>query len=605
MALAADTEEIQEEVEQEEVDLWLLAKSGNFSDIFPMIEANNSLIHEKDSDGQTFLHWASLAGNVETVERLVGLGAVSDAPSSNGQTPLMWSAIRGHVKVAKYLISQGAKLSSTDSVGVTPFMLAVQHRQIGVLLLMHKLGADVQHVDINGCTAAHWAAYIGQTSFLRFLLYFGCNLNALDKTGRTALHRSVMGSQFTTAMWLVTYGLDPLVKDNQKKSAVDYLQENNHNYFAAAIQRKFNDIQFDMQWSNNTQGSIKELEAGTKSLHQLVLESNTAGPNTSKIAPNLRVESLIALFFDCKESLGLKAGPYFWLMCMALTYWLFCGEIRSYGYEVVPLFTTGVDVGFIATLLVYIWLAASDPGEVRPPPYGNTGIEFIEDKLANSDDPASVQDQLNRLCHTCLHIKELRTKHCSTINVCVEGFDHYCAWVHNDIGAKNHRLFVVWLFLHFITQFFWFGVHVAFYYNIVRLGESWSQFPIFFLVEGVPSIFIWLLNIGVFIWLGCLIYGQLQSISANYTTNEFMNLHRYKHFWTEIGDESAPRKQLINPFSKQTTWENCLQFWWEGRSSTVEAQPFVYKPRACGGCKDGSCHSHNTTQKKVAVENSV
>lgn len=46
-----------------------------------------------------------------------------------------------------------------------------------------------------------------------------------------------------------------------------------------------------------------------------------------------------------------------------------------------------------------------------------------------------------RVCFTCMAEKPLRSKHSSISNRCVERFDHYCAWINNDVGLNNHHVF--------------------------------------------------------------------------------------------------------------------------------------------------------------------
>lgn len=57
------------------------------------------------------------------------------------------------------------------------------------------------------------------------------------------------------------------------------------------------------------------------------------------------------------------------------------------------------------------------------------------------------KDTLDRrhFCPTCLIRKPLRSKHDKHTDRCVAVFDHYCPWVYNAIGIKNHRPFLIFL----------------------------------------------------------------------------------------------------------------------------------------------------------------
>ena len=51
-----------------------------------------------------------------------------------------------------------------------------------------------------------------------------------------------------------------------------------------------------------------------------------------------------------------------------------------------------------------------------------------------------------RLCHTCMIVRPLRSKHSPALAVdkCVPRFDHHCPWVGNTVGFENHPMFVAY-----------------------------------------------------------------------------------------------------------------------------------------------------------------
>jgi len=66
---------------------------------------------------------------------------------------------------------------------------------------------------------------------------------------------------------------------------------------------------------------------------------------------------------------------------------------------------------------------------------------------ARLDIPTLWAGNWGALCVTCKLVRPLGAKHCAVINKCVARFDHFCPWVGNTIGKRNHRDFVAFLLL--------------------------------------------------------------------------------------------------------------------------------------------------------------
>lgn len=52
-------------------------------------------------------------------------------------------------------------------------------------------------------------------------------------------------------------------------------------------------------------------------------------------------------------------------------------------------------------------------------------------------------DRVLRYCKHCCDFKPDRTHHCSVLNQCVLRFDHFCPWVGNTVGWRNHKFFLL------------------------------------------------------------------------------------------------------------------------------------------------------------------
>lgn len=90
-------------------------------------------------------------------------------------------------------------------------------------------------------------------------------------------------------------------------------------------------------------------------------------------------------------------------------------------------------------IVSFLLAALSDPGIVTKENvntylevYGNDGVVY----------------KGGRLCETCGIEKPARSKHDKSLGKCVAKFDHYCIWLHNAVGERNYRWFLMFLTSH-------------------------------------------------------------------------------------------------------------------------------------------------------------
>jgi hypothetical protein len=89
---------------------------------------------------------------------------------------------------------------------------------------------------------------------------------------------------------------------------------------------------------------------------------------------------------------------------------------------------------FLAYLL--IWCIFSDPGVLRPPLVKH-----------------SHHDNTCELCGAA-RLPVLRPHHCRKCRHCVERLDHCCAWIGQDVGARNHKTFFVYVAISLLLLIF-------------------------------------------------------------------------------------------------------------------------------------------------------
>ncbi len=173
----------------------------------------------RDTYGNTLLHIASEAGDVEAVKML--LDVISDVENDrgatplhvaangevarllikyvyinekdrDGRTPLHYAALSGRLDVVKVLIEQeDIFIDATDNEGNTPLMLALKERHIQVAKLLIESGAIINIRNNNGDTPLHFAVLIGDAELVRMMLERGADVNAQNADGDTPLHVAV------------------------------------------------------------------------------------------------------------------------------------------------------------------------------------------------------------------------------------------------------------------------------------------------------------------------------------------------------------------------------------------------------------------------------
>jgi palmitoyltransferase ZDHHC13/17 len=157
-------------------------------------------VNQKDGEGISFLHWASINNRLDVVKYLLSEGADATAPGGVLQeTPLQWAARQGHIEVVIELLAAGCDPLHANTYGQNALHLACQLERLPVLLLLLAHDVPVNSLDAKGFTPLMYAAKLrgNNTDMLRALLAYGAGtaIGAADtEEGNTALHWSVQSN---------------------------------------------------------------------------------------------------------------------------------------------------------------------------------------------------------------------------------------------------------------------------------------------------------------------------------------------------------------------------------------------------------------------------
>lgn len=134
-----------------------------------------------------------------------------------------------------------------------------------------------------------------------------------------------------------------------------------------------------------------------------------------------------------------------------------------------------------------------------------------------------------KICSTCQIRKSVRSKHCRVTNRCIVRFDHYCAWIINSVGIKNHLRFLVMLLWAMFN-------HLLMLWMVYR---SWDDFwpenggaldYLGVIWEDNLKFAVALFQIVNFLWELQLAVTQIKGVFTNLTFNEEMHAHSYGIF---------------------------------------------------------------------------
>lgn len=112
-------------------------------------------VNARDVDGDTALHLAAAAGNVEVAEALIGAGSDVNAVNDNGYSPLALAAAQANIELLRMLVRHGACKSSGKLNGMPPVAAAsnaAAWESVGELLSLEQLDETTLRSYAEGAT---------------------------------------------------------------------------------------------------------------------------------------------------------------------------------------------------------------------------------------------------------------------------------------------------------------------------------------------------------------------------------------------------------------------------------------------------------------------
>ncbi|TMW69631.1 hypothetical protein Poli38472_001787 [Pythium oligandrum] len=404
---------------------------------------------------------------------------------------------------------------------------------VAVAMILIDNGASLRARNSSGMSALHYASSTGNAGIVSLLIERGAEVNEADSRGATALHWAVFEGFQYTAMLLVGLGADQKIRDSEQQTALMIASALGDSFLAKQLVIEGAPLKFTDKHGRTA------VDVARQGGHFETVSALKAGASDRFIT-----------------SISRKGGAviFFWsavVLAETLSLWYAVPSLpNAHFWSTVSLVICAVT----CVLYTYVWL--KDPGYVpksTQPAYELLAVEC-----------SSVP------CPTCVTLKPLRSKHCSSCRRCVYRFDHHCPWINNCIGIGNHRGF-----LFFLASLSIFCAFIATVSMMILCGNLPLQTPPATSDEGQP---LWkhifshsapssastsplVLRIVHFtLVFGAMLFGipttiligiQLRNIKNNLTTNEVFNKDKYPYLKT-------PMDEFHNPYD-QGCWRNYVE----------------------------------------------
>nr|XP_027209272.1 serine/threonine-protein phosphatase 6 regulatory ankyrin repeat subunit A-like [Penaeus vannamei] len=154
-------------------------------------------------EGNTPLHYASLAGHTEVVKLLLMKKADVKRETPTHHTALHYAALRGDAVLVKVLILHGADPNAKDERSTTPLHYAALCGHTSVVELLVEERADINIRTDMGLSVLHKASFYGRLSTAQKLVELeGTLVDTRDKENLSAEDTALIRGHVHTAWWL-------------------------------------------------------------------------------------------------------------------------------------------------------------------------------------------------------------------------------------------------------------------------------------------------------------------------------------------------------------------------------------------------------------------
>ncbi|ODV77981.1 palmitoyltransferase AKR1 [Suhomyces tanzawaensis NRRL Y-17324] len=444
-------------------------QEGNLTIVKDLISSKTVGANDTFSDGVTGLHWACINNRLSLVKYLTSNEYSKADPNQLGgdlkATPLHWACRNGLVYIVDYLLTNtNADPSIRDVQSYNSLHLAIHSSNIPLVTYLlltcctpHSTNPIyVDEPDGFNRTGLHWAAYQGDILTINTLLQFGADVTKVDNTLFIPLHWAFMKGYKYVLKVLLEAGSDIHAKNDQGKDSFEIAKDMN-------CVSTWNQVlaEDDRDASNNWAKRRKLMEPKLAKLITF-FSPYVLLPVALRICSFSEGFFIPKLFFALVVFVGgialvaktivpiylvddkaLARSPILSGIFSATAFW--AGSI--WFFKILPLtffryFFSNILLGGVFALCIWSFFKSMfiNPGYVPVPSDKTVTLNQVKDLIQIG------KFDTDHFCFDSMVRKPLRSKYSRQSKKLVARFDHYCPWVYNDIGVRNHKLFMVFVY---------------------------------------------------------------------------------------------------------------------------------------------------------------
>lgn len=286
-----------------------------------LVEKKKQYPDAKNTQGQTPLHAAALAGAGEAVNYLLSKKAYPGAKDKDGRIPLHAAAGRGQLAVVKLLLEKKSWLDNTDYKKRTPLFLAIMNGRIEVATFLVAQGASLTLADSEGFSALHHAIIAGNEALTTAIIEKSGKIDVPTKSGWTALHLAASRGQEKMVKLLVDKGANIKAKDRKGNHPYHLALDDTPPMFPTELDElkagltvlpateDGSHLKAAIAWLEEQKKEDEALRSGRILCAKLLLEKDsdlTARDHSGRDALQLAAASGMKELFDLLKGKGLK-----------------------------------------------------------------------------------------------------------------------------------------------------------------------------------------------------------------------------------------------------------------------------------------------------------